>query len=194
MGWTSGRVKTTSFSLPLPAPSLNLPCLKSSHQSLEAELKSPSSCGFSLDHVAKSWVLKLWGLSGGLQSQPFPAAGRCSSPDDQMLGSSHCSPEPKLKLYLGRVCQKNVSHERSIHKITQLPKLLLNLLWKDVKLYNTMQSFEKCCEWGMSVLYLGQMKRPVVYRSITPVAYILHLMKQFLIFASSTDCLCALCV
>lgn len=57
-----------------------------------------------------------------------------------------------------------------------------------------MQSFEKSCEWGLSVLYLEQMKRPVVYRSITSVAYILHLMKQFLIFASSTNCLCVLCV
>lgn len=192
MGWTSSRVKTTSFPLSLPACSLNLPCLKSSHQSLEVELKSPSSVQFPWNMLLKLWVL---GSEQCLADLTIPCCRKMFQPR-----WPNAWKPPLLRWAWAEVLFRQfarrmlVMNEASIKSHNCLPKLLLSLFWKDVKFYNTMQSFEKCCEWGMSVLYLEQMKRPVVYQSVTPVAYILHLMKQFLIFASNTNGLCALCV
>lgn len=199
MGWTSNQVKTTSFFLWLPAPSPNLPCLKSSCWSLEVKLKFPGS----------SWV----------SSWEYLGERRESQASEQWLNHPGCSlqweaipttmtecleaPIALLSLIWSFICvefarRMLVMNEISIRSHNCPPKLLFHLFWKCVKFYNTMHSFEKSCKWEIAVFqlwrWMEQMKGAVVYWSIMPVACILSPMKQFLDFVLNANCLCELCV
>lgn len=198
MGWTSNQVKTTSFFLWLPAPSLNLPfkilMLKFGGQTKISRLFLSFFLRISWWKV---WVPGLWAVAHhpgcSLQWEAIPAK------------MTECleAPIALLSLIWSFICvefarRMLVMNEISIRSHNCPPKLLFHLFWKCVKFYNTMHSFEKSCKWEIAVLqlwrWMEQMKGAVVYRSIMPVAYILCPMKQFLDFVLNANCLCELCV
>lgn len=130
MGWTSNQVKTTSFFLWLPAPSPNLPCLKSSCWSLEVKLKFPGS----------SWV----------SSWEYLGERRESQASEQWLNHPGCSlqweaipttmtecleaPIALLSLIWSFICvefarRMLVMNEISIRSHNCPPKLLFHLFW-----------------------------------------------------------------